>query len=211
MIFAPRVSKRAYRLWKYLESLGRYGGWISIKIRTLVEKYDRAESSVKRWFGELYRAGILASKRRGQHPPVYTILIPTNDTSEQRHLFTEPEELEKSPHIQRHQPLERAPKRDDVAPAFGIELKHLANIPGSGVSAGDSAFLAGLTESPEVIRAGVLLGIARKAISLANSGSQDRIRSLRYFAGTIREAANGLPSTYIQRLEQFVRRNLKTA
>jgi hypothetical protein len=92
---APRVPKAVYRLWKYLESLGRYEGWISVGIRHLMAKYHRKESTVKAWFGALFKAGILASKRRGPHPPVYTILIHTFDTCKQFPLFTEHEEPEK--------------------------------------------------------------------------------------------------------------------
>jgi hypothetical protein len=61
----------------------------------LGKKYKRSESSVKRWFGELYAAGIIASKRRGPHPPVYTVLIPTTNTCKQLPLLTEHEEPEK--------------------------------------------------------------------------------------------------------------------
>jgi hypothetical protein len=75
-----RVSRPAWKLWKYLEALYRIGGWISPKLRHLADKFGRAVSTIKRWMGELFAAGILSTRRRGPRPPLYTVLIPTTDT-----------------------------------------------------------------------------------------------------------------------------------
>ena len=75
-----RVSRPAWKLWKYLESLYRIGGWISPKLRRLADHFHRAVSTIKRWLGELFAAGVLSTQRRGPRPPWYTVLIPTTDT-----------------------------------------------------------------------------------------------------------------------------------
>jgi hypothetical protein len=75
----PQVPKPAWKLWKYLESLYRIGGWISPSIRFLAQKFKRGESTIRRWMGILFRAGVLASERRGPRPPVYRVLIATTE------------------------------------------------------------------------------------------------------------------------------------
>jgi hypothetical protein len=60
--------------------------------------------------------------------------------------------------------------------------------------------------SPETIRAGVLLGRARRVVHAAKTGNQEPVRSLRYFGGTIQEAAQGLPAGYVEHLESWIER-----
>lgn len=74
------VSRPAWKLWKYLESLYRIGGWISPNLRYLAKHFDRAVSTVKGWLGELFAAGVLSTQRRGPRPPLYTVLVPTTRT-----------------------------------------------------------------------------------------------------------------------------------
>jgi hypothetical protein len=85
-----RVSRPAWKLWKYLEGLYRIGGWISPNLRHLARYFKRAVSTIKRWLGELFAAKVLRTKRRGPRPPLYTVLIPTTDTCNRlRSLWSE--------------------------------------------------------------------------------------------------------------------------
>jgi hypothetical protein len=86
----PQVPKPAWKLWKYLESLYRIGGWISPSIRFLAKKFKRGESTIRRWMGMLFRAGVLASERRGPRPPVYRVLIATTERCIRPGLISEP-------------------------------------------------------------------------------------------------------------------------
>lgn len=75
------------------------------------------------------------------------------------------------------------------------------------LSDGDRRFcseLKGLSE--ETIRAGVLLGRARRLNHEVNTGIRERVCSLRYFAATIQEAAKGLPAGYVEHLENWIKR-----
>jgi len=75
------------------------------------------------------------------------------------------------------------------------------------LSDGDRRFcreLEGISE--ESMRAGVLLGRARRLGHEMNTGTRERVRSLRYFAGTIQEAAKGLPAGYVEHLENWIKR-----
>lgn len=121
-----RVSRPAFRLWKYFESLDRSGGWIAPKLATLAAKYKRARSTVQRWLGELFAAGIISTERRGPRPPLYTVLIPTTDTCIQLPLFTEQEE----PEVLRQALPARKPPTGDAGPyrkAFSEAWTRLAS------------------------------------------------------------------------------------
>jgi hypothetical protein len=166
--------------------------------------------TIGRWVRELKAENLLDSIRRGSTSNLYTLRkFPVQMTLDVRSDRT------KCPNVSIELNLEQGNlqhhRRDDAAASpEEAELKRLAGIPGNRVTAGDRAFLAGLDAPPEVIRAGILLGMARKAVQRANTGVRDPIRSLRYFEGTIQEAKAGLPAGYVQHLEQFVRRH-KTA
>lgn len=198
ILCAPqRVSRQAFRLWKYFESLARYGGWIAPKLQHLVDKYGRARSTVQRWLGELFAAGIISTKRRGPYSPLYTVLIPTTDTCKQPPLFTEPEEPEgisDSVWYSSRERLQHHP--EDAEPSHEVELQRLAGLPGK-ISRGDRAFLDALQQPADVLRAGVLLGRARKLAQNATSGRNEVIRSLRYFSGSIAEVARDLPKSLL--------------
>ncbi len=75
------------------------------------------------------------------------------------------------------------------------------------LSEGDRRFCRELEGLPEeTIRAGVILGRARRMVHETNTGTQEPVRSLRYFAATIQEAAKGLPAGYVEHLENWINR-----
>lgn len=80
MLELSRIPPSIWKLWKYLESLHRIGGWISPSLAYLARHFKRSISTIKRWLGELFKRKIISTQRRGPHPPVYRILIPTTDT-----------------------------------------------------------------------------------------------------------------------------------
>lgn len=76
------------------------------------------------------------------------------------------------------------------------------------LSESDLRYLKAVEKSgsgPQQVRAGILLGRARKLVSDANRGVSQTIQSIRYFASTIREAPSLAPG-YVDHLEAFVKR-----
>jgi hypothetical protein len=193
---SPRVSRPAWALWNYLRGVKKLHGWLKVKISTLARHYHRSESTIKRWLGELFAANRLRSKRRGRKCPEYEVLIPQSDTSEQGCLFNEPSEV--APSVNQHH-------RDDAARiAAGFER----------LSQGDLKFLRDMERQTipiTAIQAGIWLGRARKLCSDINRGVCEKILSLRYFAGSIREAAKGLPPGYAEHQRAWLIRKGETA
>jgi hypothetical protein len=102
-----------------------------------------------------------------------------------------------------HHPEMTLPEADPIKKAAGIER----------LSEGDRVYVRNLKRSGlslEVIRAGVLLGRARRIMHEARVKTGEKIRSLRYFAGAIEEAsadAEKVSSGYVQYLERWIEKN----
>jgi hypothetical protein len=87
-----RVSRLAWKLLNYLKGLTKLNGWCRPSLRFLAGKFSRSVPTIKRWFGELFKAGMIRSERHGRKPPSYAVLIPQTDTSERSpSLFSEQE------------------------------------------------------------------------------------------------------------------------
>lgn len=98
--------------------------------------------------------------------------------------------------------------RNDVEPV--AELEQIRKAAGMDrLSEPDKRFVQELERRgtpKEAIKAGILLGRARKMCSDVNRGLRDPIRSLRYFADTIREAG-GMSKSYLDYVANFVERH----
>lgn len=108
------------------------------------------------------------------------------------------------------------PPREEAEPSPDVELKRLAGLPGP-VSGGEQAFLREMARqvAPEVLRGGIALGTARKMVQRSDvrvpeALRNEPVRSLRYFAGAILEAAT-LPLSYLQHAEAFIRRHRRAS
>lgn len=214
------LSGRAQRLIKLLQWCATHWQLTFPKQKWLAEKLDCSIRTVKRALAEI-RGKWVSVKRRYRRSNVYRLLEAVTD-QQMVLAFETAGHVEKkecvpivgptvvvststpsdsvyfsSRETRQHHP-------DDAELSREAELKSLAGIPGR-ISPGDKAFLGALQHPEETIRAGILLGRARKLVQRANTGRNEPIRSLRYFAGSIEEAARGLPSGHVQYLEQFIR------
>lgn len=216
------LSGRAQRLIKLLKWCADHWQLTFPKQKWLAEKLDCSVRTVKRALAEI-RGQWVAVKRRYRRSNVYRLLEAVTD-QQMTLAFEVAGHVENKPRVpilgptvvlrntttpesgksSRRETRQHHP--DDAELSREAELKRMAGIPGR-VSPADRAFLDALQQPTEVIRAGILLGRARKLVQRANTGRNDPIRSLRYFAGTIEEAGRGLPSGHVQYLEQFIRRH----
>jgi hypothetical protein len=101
--------------------------------------------------------------------------------------------------------------RDDAAP-LSIEETARKAAGFQRLTADDQRFCREeLAETPpEIVRAGIILGRARQLVHATNRGALPRISSLRYFAGSIQEAAGGFDAGYIEYLEHKLKRHGET-
>lgn len=175
--------------------------------------------TIGRWVQELKAVNVLDSIRRGSTSNLYTL----RKMAVQMSLPVRSDQT-KCPNVSIELNLEQGnlslPQafparkntgaqhhpREDAVSSCEVELKRLAGLEGKRTSPGDRAFVAALQEPLEVIRAGILLGRARKMVQNAATGRNEPIYSLRYFANTIREAA-GLSAGYAEYLAGFIRRH----
>jgi hypothetical protein len=205
--FLKHISRPSWGLLKYLDAVSRMNGWLCVSVRFLSRKYGRAQSTVKRWLGELFSAGYLRSEKHGRRCRTYTVLIPHTDTSERQLSLYEP--------LEYVSPTEKQHHRDDVESENSEAIRKAAGF--ERLSEGDRRYLKELQRSGvavESIRAGVLVGRARRMCSEHNWAAEaakwgrrheaDPIRSLRYFAGPIAEQ---FPSGYADYMENWLRRH----
>jgi hypothetical protein len=165
----------------------------------IADELVMARMTVIRAIRALVLAGEIESVRRGSTSNLYRVLKYQNVTSDVTKCDNASIELNlKKEKIQN-------PQTDDAAlirKAAGFE----------SLSEGDRRYLAELQRSgtsAEAIRAGVLVGRARRIVA-DSRGAPVPIRSLRYFAGPIAEAARGdIPAGYIEHVEGWLQR--KTA
>lgn len=216
------LSGRAQRLIKLLQWCASHWQLTFPKQNWIAEKLDCSIRTVKRALAEI-RGHWVEVRRRYRRSNVYRLLEAVTD---QQMVLA----FETAGHIEKKESVpivgptvvvrnstpsdsvyflsreRRQHHPDDAERSAEAALQRVAGLSGR-VSPGDRAFLGALQQPTEVIRAGILLGRARKLVQRANTGRNEPIRSLRYFAGAIREAAAGLPAGHVQYLEQFIRRH----
>ena len=140
----------------------------------------------------------------GETPCETCIEVKPPSTKVLRKIFPAPPASTPTSSLPRqHHPEMTLPEAEPIKKAAGMER----------LSEGDRVFVrnlkrAGLTL--ETIRAGVLLGRARRIMHEAKARTGEKIRSLRYFAGAIEEAradAETLSPGYVQYLERWIEKN----
>lgn len=220
------LSGRAQRLINLLKWCADHWQLTFPKQKWLAEKLDCSVRTVKRALAEICGEWVQV-KRRYRRSNVYRILEAVTD--QQIGLFAteeKSEEISTPKHavpivgptvvVRNPKPSEaiyfssrerRQHHPDDAERIRESELQRAAGIEGK-LSPGDRAFLGALQQPPEVIRAGILLGRARKLAQRAQTGRNEPIRSLRYFAGSIAEVGRDLPpglrTWYPGRLEALI-------
>ena len=117
--------------------------------------------------------------------------------------LTPPVSTEETKSIQHHRR-----KSDDVESPFLETIKTLSGI--QRLSSGDRKFCADLESSGtslDAVKAGILVGRARRLIHESKTGKTEAIQSLRYFTNTIEEAKGGLfEAGYVSHIEDWLRR-----
>jgi hypothetical protein len=195
-----KLSRGAQRLKSFFQSKQSLSGesWWSLP-RIARELGDYNERSVRRWADELRAAGELAWDRRGSTSNLWKL----QDSSGQNVRIDRTKCPNASLEVNLKKEKIQHPS-DDVEPirkAAGFE----------SLSEGDRRYLVELQRggtSAEAIRAGVLVGRARRMMA-DSRGAPQAVRSLRYFAGPIAEAARGeIPAGYVEYVEGWLQRKL---
>ncbi len=181
------LSRGARRLLSLLQSYARLSGRAFPFQATLARKLDCDTRTIRRYVAELREAGLLNVQKRQHSSAEYFIQTGQNVRSGVR-----------------------SDVRSDVRSGTARGLGGLSGGEfGISNSADDvarkvhphRAHLERRGLSEEQARAGVVLGLARRAAS----GITDPIRTASYFAGPVQEA-KALPAGYIAHVEQWLER-----
>ena len=190
-----RVGKFEWEIFCYLRGLRRINGWLRIRVKKLAEKFKCSARTILRRLRKLKDAELLSSFRRGRAANEYSILSPPvshrSVTSKPVHIRKEPREIAPT-EIQHH--------RDDAESLPEIARKAAGM---ERLSEGDRRWLGSLGTPGAQVRAGIILGRARK---LASATAKERVYSIRYFASAIAEAVSH-PAGYIEHCANFLRRH----
>ena len=185
-----RLSKGAYWLLQKMRAIAKYNGWLKISLKRIMQWAGVSKRTASRWVRELKMDQRISQERRGRGACAYTVLSTRN-------VYSKPVYIRKE--LREVAPTEKQHHRDEVADPIEETARKAVGL--ERLSEGDRAWLKSIPAPTEQIRAGIILGRARK---LVQGGP---IYSLRYFAATIAEAAR-LPAEYIEHCARFLERHI---
>lgn len=220
----PVLSRGALALWERLRWWMKKFGEVFPSQRKLASGFKVVERTIRRWLAELVEAGLVSVAKRYRRSNLYSVCelsspqmsfdfgsASSEDTSPSEVLLVSAEADAKRRSGKLELTTVRTFERTDPVVGPAEVARKAAGM--ERLSEGDRVFLhQAMKETPlEAIRAGILLGRARRLTHEVNTGTKEKIRSIRYFAGAITEAAKGLPGGYVDHLEKWLARNEKLA
>ncbi len=192
-LFRPAWSPQPHILasvQNYLRGFAAHGKAIYARRKHIAAKLGIAVRTLARYLAHLHDVGWLETVKRTARTAIRKVA-----ESKVLRPFSGPS-IEVTPEV---------PRRE-VLSTRQVEGRHHQRTD-------DADFLRRMEaeHGPEAVRTGILLGKARRLIHEVNTGTLERVRSVRYFAGAIAEAARGLPAGYAEHLEKWLQRHRSAA